>query len=157
MGRKLWAGLVGVLVAAAAFAIFCMPMCGEKYTARRDDSNDLRNIVGLVVAARNLPLKDGAFDPYAFFRSGEIRAEYLWVFRSDRSKTGPTEEEVKRGNYTNFPWERYRGDGKLEGPPVPLLWEKGPDDDGKVLVGLSDGTAACWDYATLKAVLQKSR
>ena len=85
-------------------------------------------------------MKDGALDPYVLFRDGVIVGINLRLFRSERSGPGPTDDEVARGDYTNFPWERYRGDGKLEGAPFPLLWEKTPDAEGKVLVGLSDGT-----------------
>ena len=46
-----------------------------------------------------------------------------------------TDAQIARSNYANFPWERYRGDGKLDGPPFPLLRER---EFG--IVGLSDGT-----------------
>lgn len=154
-----WLG--GTLLAAAlgfvAYVLLGMHGQTEEEVARRQDNNNLRNIVGLVVVMKKLPLKDGEFDPYAFFRSGEVRGEDLRVFHSAWLKTGPTEEEVESGDYTNFPWERYRGDGNLEGPPFPLLWEKKPDDDEKFLVGLSDGTAAYWDHATLEAALTRAR
>jgi len=112
---------------------------------RMEDTNNLRQIIGPVVDSGRLPIRDGAFDPYQLVAKGQhFRAGYriLW---SKRSGTGPTDEEVERGDYTNFPWERYRGDGKLEGAPVPLLWEKTPDDRGKVLVAFSDGTVSYAD------------
>ena len=156
MTKLAWAVLILGLL---ALLLLSFPMHGvtEADAARREDTNNLRNIVGLVVLTKKVPLRDGAFDPYAFFLSGEIRRENLRVFESVRSKAGPTDKEIKRGDYTNFPWERYRGDGKLVGAPFPLLWEKKPDKNGMLLVGLSDGTAKYWDHATLEAALKKSR
>lgn len=104
------------------------------------DIYNLKGIVGLVITAPQTPLKDGELDPYAFVRSGDVVREQYGIFRSVRSGTGPTDEEIERGDYTNFPWERYRGDGKPIGR-FPLLWEKEPDKRGGRIVGFADGSA----------------
>lgn len=132
-----------VLLALLALVIFTFHGQTEAEVSLRDDRNDLRNLAGLLLLRSpggTLPMKDGALDVYALVRNGDLKGENLKVLRSRRSGTGPTDEEIERGDYANFPWERYRGDGKLEGPPFPLLWERKPDDKGKVLVALSDGT-----------------
>jgi len=128
--------------------------CG--FSPRLLEIDKLRRIVGCVFTGpgeRRLPLKDGVFDPYAFVRRGEITRERYDVFRSARSGTGPTDEEIERGDYTNFPWERYRGDGELPGDRIPILWEKEPDKRGGRVVAFADGSAelvaadrfeSCW-------------
>jgi hypothetical protein len=100
-----------------------------KYCEREDFA--IRRQVGLVAQLRRLPMRDGAFDPYAFVREGLVPADLL---------RPTTDAEIARGDYANFPWDRYRGDGRLDGPPFPLLWERRPDQQGRVLAGLSDGT-----------------
>ena len=70
---------------------------------RMEDTNNLRQIIGPVVDSGQLPLKDGAFDPYQLVARGQhFRAGYR-ILRSKRSGTGPTDEEVERGDYTHFP------------------------------------------------------
>jgi hypothetical protein len=113
---------------------------------RTEDRRRLASIARLVVTSARLPMKDGAFDPYDFVRTGEIGDTSL--FQSARYGRGPTEEEAKAGDYSKFPWERYRGARRLGGPPFPLLWEKDPDLDGRMLVARSDGMVAVWDPDT---------
>ncbi|HEX5135637.1 MAG TPA: hypothetical protein VFY93_01570 [Planctomycetota bacterium] len=135
--------LFSAIVLTVAFFVFLFVSqdgCGRGPLLFETDK--LRRIVGCVFKdpAAQIPLKDGVFDPYAFVRRGDITRERYDVFRSARSGTGPTDEKIERGDYTNFPWERYRGDGRLEGPPFPLLWERTPDKEGRVLVAFSDGS-----------------
>ena len=120
---------------------------GKKSPERRadraatiEDLRALKDLAALTVMCEQIPMKDGALDIYGFVRIGDVIQPQYGIFRSKRLGTGPTDKEIEAGDYTNFPWERYRGDGKLEGPPVPLLWERKPDKEGKVLVALSDGT-----------------
>jgi len=102
-------------------------------------------------------MKDGAFDQFAYARKGDIVDANFRLFRSERSGIGPTDDEIERGDYTHFPWERYRGDGRLEAPPFPLLWETKPDGKGKVLVALSDSSVRYVERAELEAMLQGNR
>jgi hypothetical protein len=96
----------------------------------------IRRVVGHVVQSATIPMRDGQFDPYAFVRDGRIPAALL----RSASGAGPTDAEIERGDYTNFPWERYRGDGSLDGPAFALLWSKGPDPEGRQRAGFSDGS-----------------
>ena len=152
MSRVAWT-LASLIVFAAILYATRPVVIGQsrRMVDRMEDTNNLRQLVGPVARSGKLPLKDGAFDPYALFRNGEVVGTNLKLFGSARSGTGPTDEEIERGDYTNFPWGRYRGDGNLEGPPFPLLWERKPDDKGKVLAGFSDGNVAYTDHASFKA------
>lgn len=120
-----------------------------------EDTSRLRQIVGCVSAPpRGLPMKDGAFDPYEFVRRGDIPRGQYDLFRSGRMGTGPTDEEIERGDYTNLLWERYRGDGELGGPPFLLLWEKKPDKRGGRIVAFSDGSAKYLERAEFEKWLR---
>jgi hypothetical protein len=125
--------------------------------ARMEDMNRMRQLAGHAILAETFPLKDGAFDPYAFAATGDIARENYDMFRSARMGKGPTDEEVERGDYTNFPWERYRGDGseKKRFERVPLLWEKEPGADGQHVVALNDGSCLAMSPADLKAALKR--
>jgi hypothetical protein len=105
-----------------------------------DDVSSVRQIVGLIVVRGDLPMEDGALDPYYFVRNGDIAGKNIELLRSKRLGIGPTEEEIRRGDYTNFPWERYRGERTNIGPPFfPLLWGR-LNAKGWTLVGFSDGS-----------------
>lgn len=124
--------------------------------AMMEDVNSLRQLMGLIILAEKPPVKDGALDPYAFVRMGDIARKNYVIYRSTRTGQGPTDDEIERGDYTNFPWERYRGDGSgLRGPTlIPLLWEKEPGADGH-LVGMNDGSARILSPEELKAALKR--
>jgi hypothetical protein len=89
-------------------------------------------------------------------RQGLIaRRDYKILHRS-RLAAGPT-EQIERGEYSNFPWESCRGDGNLDGPPFPLLWEKKPDDDGQLLMAFSDGSTKHLDRAEAETAIRNAR
>jgi hypothetical protein len=127
--------------------------------AQLEDMNSVRNLVGLIVVTQTVgkpPTKDGALDVYFFVRKGDIAPKYYSVLRSARSETNPTDAEIERGDYTNFPWERYRGERRIDRPPaVPLLWDKQPDAEGKFVVGFSDGSARLMDRDELDEALKE--
>lgn len=115
-----------------------------------EDLMNLKGLVGLCATAERLPMKDGTLDPYHFVKTGRLVPEQFPVFRSHRRDVAPTEEEIRRGDYTSFPWERYRGDRTDCRPPVfPLLWEAQPIR-GLTLVGFSDGSACALEAKELK-------
>jgi hypothetical protein len=159
---RVYIGAFLTLAVLAAGTWRVLVVCEEgKANARRwrrlEDQNNMRQIVGLAAFCEKLPMKDGAFDPYYFVREGDITGSNIKLFRSGRLENGPTEEEAKDGDYTNFPWQRYRGERRpRSATPHPLLWEKEPDDDGCVLVALSDGTTYVWDRETLERALAEA-
>jgi hypothetical protein len=125
--------------------------------SRVEDMSRMMALVHLATRAEALPLKDGAFDPYAFVGTGDITRQDYRTFRSARLGKGPTHWQIERGDYTNFPWERYRGDGSEIKKLVrlPLLWEKEPGSDGQHLVAWSDGSCRVMSPAELKAALKR--
>jgi len=151
---------VAAMVVVFAFLLFPAHVTTTESAQRREDTNNLRMLAGLLVARSadgRLQMDRGALDVYALVRSGDLKGEGLKILRSARSGVVPTDAEIERGDYRNFPWERYRGDGKLEGPPFPLLWEKTPDDEGKVLVAFSDSNVRLVERTELEAMLQGNR
>jgi hypothetical protein len=125
--------------------------------SRTEDMDRMMELAHLVARAEALPLRDGAFDPYAFVGTGDITREGYVLFRSARLGKGPTDEQIERGDYTNFPWERYRGDGSETKKLVriPLLWEREPGPDGWHLVAWSDGSCGVVSPAELRAALPR--
>lgn len=156
-GKALVAGAVLVPVLAVIASRASVTSCpGPRYA----DKGHLFQIAQALVAISpdgDFPMRDGALDVYAAVRSGEIIDRDFNVFRSARSGTGPTDDEIERGDYTSFPWERCRGGGTREGTPFPLLWERAPDDQGEILVALSDGHVYFMTPEQLDAVLKGAR
>jgi hypothetical protein len=127
----------------------CIEWRSDPDKARDEDRRRLLQLAGLAVVGGTLPLRDGAFDVYALVRDGGD--QHYYMVRSARMNRGPTDEEIKSGDYSNFPWGRYRGGQvKLGGRPCPLLWENEAGPKGKVLVAMSDGSVVEWDLEALR-------
>ena len=125
-----------------------------------DDMNSLRMIVGLVEvqSATKYPWKDGALHVYRLYEVGDITDKRLSVFRSARTGIGPSLKEVKKGDYTHFPYERYKGakpppKGALEA--IPLIWDRVASPRGQRLVGYNGGSVELVPEAQLLALLEK--
>jgi hypothetical protein len=100
-------------------------------------------------------MKDGALDVYRLFPKRELKERHPFVFRSQRTGAGPSLEELKRGDYTHFPYERWRG----ATPPkkfgrIPILWDRAPQPDGTRLVAMASGTAEVMQEAKLQKLLE---
>jgi hypothetical protein len=132
-----------LLLAVAACGRDAQPALSRN---RIEDRHRLVTIARLVAASGSVPMRDGMFDPYELVRRGSAGID---LFQSARFGFGPTLEEAKAGDYAAFPWERCKGPRKLGGRPFPLLWEKEPDADGRMLALRSDGIVAVWDPVTL--------
>ena len=104
----------------------------------RDLLSDLKNLRQLVVLVRlsreGPPAADGRLDIYRFVRSEEIADEHFDVFTSHRCGIRPTNAEIKAGDYTHFPFGRYKGAVTMKGPVTPWLWERYPYPDGTRVV-----------------------
>jgi hypothetical protein len=123
---------------------------------RVDKTNKFRAITAyLVLRGEKLPMKDGALDVYALVKDGTIgRGEYS-LFRA-RPNGPPSDEEIERGDYTNFPWARYHGNGSPDPTrAIPLVWDRNPDADGYFVVGMSDGSALAMHQDELAKALGK--
>lgn len=155
----LGAALTVAVLAASGWRIQAHREQGARHARRWRRIEDLNNVRGIALAclARGtLPMKDGALDPYELMHAGDLAPEQLKTFCSALSGIGPTEAEVQQGDYTNFPWARYRGDGKIPGRRVPLLWSKEPDEDGLSVVAFSDGGGEILDRKRLERALAEA-
>ncbi|MCZ6571755.1 MAG: hypothetical protein O7C98_01155 [Planctomycetota bacterium] len=126
----------------------------------RDLLSDLKNLRQLVVLVRlsreGPPAADGRLDIYRFVRSEEIADEHFDVFTSHRCGIRPTNAEIKAGDYTHFPFGRYKGARVLGTlPATPWLWERYPHPDGQRVVGYSNGTAKRIPEAEFQALMKK--
>ena len=137
---------------------FVCTACGDSGRNPRWDQlerlQNLRNITALLIVNESkLPMSDGALDVYHLVQKGDIdRANYSILRRPGEAR--PTDEEIERGDYTNFPYERHRGKCELDPTqPFLLLWDKEPDSLGAYAVGMSDGRARLMTQAELKEAL----
>ena len=89
-------------------------------------------------------------DVYAAVEGGDLNSS---VLRSARLGYGPSNEEIRRGDYTNFPYERYRG-VVVPGESVPLLWDKEPDLRNGRVIGFSDGTVYWREEDEVRQILR---
>ena len=102
--------------------------------------NDLRNIIGLIVVTQMKVMKDGKLDVYALVRKGEIERGSLRHRSAALDTAGPTDEEIKKGDYTKFPYERYHGDPKAlfgSAKIVPVLVGQEAGQEGRSASSLS--------------------
>ena len=121
------------------------------------DMNSMRNLVGLLAVRGKIPMKDGQVDVYALVRKGEIRERHFHVFKSARFGYGPTKEQIKAGDYSKFPYERYRGEvDPAKAKMVPLLWDKKPDARGGRVVGLNGGAVKYYREERFEKLLKAS-
>jgi len=145
-GGRAFATIARMTRITLALSFLVVASCGEKGSTkvmvrRMEDWNRFRQLAELIVVADPAPFKDGTLDPYAFVKTGGVKKGDYDLFRSATLTKGPTDAQIESGDYTNFPWERYRGDPSgIKGfPSVPLLWEKEPGAKGR-LVAWSDGS-----------------
>jgi hypothetical protein len=102
-------------------------------------------------------LEDGAIDVFAVVRKKKIDAkQFAQLTRGRRGGKGVSTAEIAKNDYGNFP---YRRGGRwctlmdLRNPPV--LWEKEPDANGKLVVGYANGAAKYVDAKELKRFLEE--
>ena len=126
------------------------------------DINNLRNLVSYLQVRGADPLAlapDGRVDVYVFVRTGEIEGEDdLQVYGNNATGQQPTLAEMLAGDYSNFGYERFRGEVSADAAGVPLLWDKQPRRGygtmGRV-VGLAGGRAVFMDEAEIQALLKE--
>jgi len=133
---------------------------GEFQVALAEDLNRVRILTGLGAIAQmyGLPMKDGVLDVYELLEGFVPDGRHDTVeslLRSSRSGAGPSKKEIDARSYANFPWERCRAEDVRSDETFPLVWEKEPDRDGRVIVGLSNGAVKVYDRATLEAMLRR--
>jgi len=128
---------------------------GTDQAAITADRTLMRNLAGLLVISQ-FPMRDGALDVYRVFGKDAPDDRQLELFRSQRTGVGPSRAEVSGGDYTHFPYERFRGDTPPKvGADVPLVWDRVAQLDGTRLVGLANGVAKRMKEADLLALLER--
>ena len=127
---------------------------GNFAVKKNDDMNRVRQLAALLAISRKMPMKDGRVDVYALVRNGDIGARHFSILRSARFGKSPSKDEIEKGDYTNFPYERFKGTVK-PGSHVPLLWDKKPDERNGRVVGFSSGAVKYYPEADVQKLLEK--
>jgi hypothetical protein len=182
--RKSSARRIVILVVAVAAAVWLLrallplliilaPTGAREKMHEFQDETALSNIALAIAVARSesdVPLTpDGRIDVYALLilraRDRELpHGEIVELCHGARADEGPTWEEIAAGDYTNFPYQRYRGQlppRRSESPydrsrnRVPYLWDRRPADR-KRLVVYSDQTVLFEDEATMQEFFRRN-
>ena len=119
------------------------------------DMARMRNLAGLLVFSQ-FPMKDGALDVYHVVVDDLPADRQLELLRDSRTGVGPLPSEVQQGDYTHFPYERFRGTAPpKDGGEVPLIWDRVAQLDGTRLVALSSGAVKRMEEAKVLALLDR--
>ncbi len=148
--------VTGLLAALVLLGCERKPDKTQILVARLETMNNLRIIAALLITSgEQLPMEDGALDVYELVRKGDISRDNYSLLRKERGGS-PTDEEIERGDYTNFRYNRYRGTGEVDDTrPVPLLWDKEPDAMGLSVVAFNDGSVRALDREELAHALKE--
>lgn len=151
---KLMRAMVPVLVVLSIALVITVRSCapGHGY-AIRDDVDTATRLAGLVAAAApEVPLaKDGAIDVFRLVRQSTDDPEsWVALTRSLRFDRGPTRDQIESGDYSGFPYGRWRG--TVPDETVPVVWDRKADSHGMRVVGFSDGTADLLDAAEWEVI-----
>ena len=142
---------IGVVVVLLVVFLVGLPLAtvatpkGTEIAERLEDLTDVRIMLDALHAGplgEETPLaSDGKLNIYRVLRrEGMSDADIVKLCRSSRSGTGPTADEVKGGDYANFPYERHAGPVDIETERA-LLWDPEPGEDGARLVGITGASA----------------
>lgn len=154
--RKRWPSLFSPTVwalAALAVASFGVLVTGNtkvRYGIKPiDDAYSLRVLTGWLIT-EGFPLDEtGKLDVYALYRGPiELEERTARLCFSLRSNRGPSLEQIREGDYAQFPWIRRVGRPTFEAI-VPMMWE--PYGDAR-LVSFSDGSVRVLDAAEFAAI-----
>ena len=118
------------------------------------DMSRMRKLAGLAAFSK-LTMRDGALDVYHVVASAPADKQ-LELLRSSRTGVGPSPSEIQKGDYTHFPYERFRGAAPpKKGEEVPILWDRVAHSDGTRLVALLTGVVKRMEEADVLALLDK--
>lgn len=133
-------------------AVLAWNLEGRKLDEARlvHDQNSLRALLEALGPPARLDLAaDGRIDVF-----GRVRDPAL--LRSERFGLEPTAEDLERGDYTRFAFQRHRGRVPAGADAVPLLWDPAPDRRRERLVGYSDGRVECVPDLLLRKQLREA-
>lgn len=136
------------------FSLFC----DELIELQIKDHERLLRLSGLLTrhASREVPLDEqGRIDVYSLVRDGSLAEKDALVwFHSERTARGPSAAEIKAGDYTRFPYQRFKGRVK-PGWPLPLLWDRTAALNGDRLLAYADGRAVVINLKDFEELLRK--
>jgi len=122
-----------------------------------EDQARLKQLAMYVVLRTDLPLtKGGQLDLYRVVLDAEPneRAVIDLCF-SARARQGPTIEEIRAGNYRQFPYARASGKFEVrDGDLTALLWDPSPQTREQRLIALDDGSCRTIPEAEFAAFLE---
>ncbi|MHC4940627.1 MAG: hypothetical protein ACYTHK_16930 [Planctomycetota bacterium] len=147
--------VLGTLIVAPVLAyVFFMPR-RHLPAEQVEDMNNVRWMLGPIMSAPTIhATADGRIDVYrTVFTSIELDEDNAALLHHRRTDAGPTIEEVRAGDYSNFVWERAKADD-VRGAKgkVPVLWDPRPID-GKRIVGFASGLVKIFPEAEFTALL----
>ena len=126
MRRYVLLGL-GLAIAAAVLVLYLKDHASLPWEAAKiADINQTRMLVGYLSRTHKKEsppvAADGRIDVYAGLLV-TTQAQVDEIYRSERLDLGPTLAEVRAGDYTNFPYQRFKG---VPSRGDPWLWDKRP-------------------------------
>jgi len=102
-----------------------------------DDVERAKKLVAIAVFEKAPAAADGRVDIYRPLLATVRDADEL-VALCSRSGQGPTLEQIRAGDYSQFPYQRAEGGASMENGSKPVFWDREPMPTGSRLVALSD-------------------
>ncbi|MHC4952551.1 MAG: hypothetical protein ACYTGZ_01575 [Planctomycetota bacterium] len=137
------AGVVGLLAMAVILVVRPLLVGPQLVKARESlDLTRLLRITSLLVRLEKPPLTSGGqLDVYRLLAS-DAEFDPVDLCKSARSKSGPTLDEIRAGDYRRFPYARINTpfDPRDEHETA-VLWDASPQETGNRLVATDRGKA----------------
>ena len=154
-----WIGAIGILVVGmlvlVGLVFVIIPPNSRHLKDSVEDLNSLKQITRMMRDSPQIyTTPDGRIDVYRMmFAKREFDPNRLRLLYSERAGKGPSEPEVRAGDYRNFPWERARlddirrqwvrwsGEWSMQSQEQarPVIWEREPLH-GIYVVAFTDGS-----------------
>ena len=153
-----------VLVGVAALVYFVLPIIllvtpntkTMRIAQKVEDTNNIRQMVGVMISDGADAAPDGRVDVYkALLATTDNPQQLVEICRGARTGKGATIEQIRGGDYSQFPFVRAKGTVTLEMTDRPLLWDAAPREDGERVVGLANGAAMSIPEAEFQKLTKK--
>ncbi len=151
----LWGSLLAII--GGGVFVYLQARSDRDWPVTLTDINRTRNLVSTFFLAHrgeSPPVAaDGRLDVYA--AAGLLvrtQAQIDEFYRSERLGMGPTLAEVRAGDYSNFPYQRFKGTPSIGDP---WLWDKQPVRGHRV-IAFGGGRSALVDEQEARAILARA-